>query len=98
MHNSAKGGIFLKQLTFSSAIASLSRPALLILLIGLPYIAAHMSAVALLMHEALAAGTSHLAILARYWPQAEMLICSLTILFAGAMIFDLLARQDNRLQ
>ena len=83
----------MKHIPFSWCIASLSRIAQLILFIGLPYIGAHLTALALLLHRDMAIAAARYHALVVYTPQVETLICSLAIIVAGAAAFDLLERK-----
>lgn len=76
-----------------ASCARLSLIARLILFIGLPYIAAHLLAIALYLFEILDSAGARYHAYVVYAPQAESLLCSLTILIGAAALFDYLDKR-----
>lgn len=72
--------------SLSVSLSRLSRPAYLMLIIGLPYIAAHLLVIAWLFCRRAVLSPYYAAL--RYTPQVEALLCTLMVLIIGAALFD----------
>ena len=80
---------------FICCVEQMSRLARVILLIGLPYIAAHLTAIALMVHRDMAVAVARYHAVVVYAPQVEALVCSLAILIGGAALFDVMERKRD---
>lgn len=80
---------------FIRCVEQLSRIARLILFLGLPYIAAHLTAIALFVHRDMAVAVARYHAVVVYAPQVESLVCAMAILVGGAALFDVLEKREG---